>query len=245
MENHSPGESRARSFEGVVNRIQEWVDRGTFAPGDRLPPERELAESLGVSRATLKEAFRVLEHIGLVESKHGKGRFVAQIPTAAEPAGSPSRVLEYSTIMDLLQVRRFLEVPMTGLATELATPEELARIERALEVPDASLEAWLHSDIEFHIAIAAATHNVVYLRFISSQEVLLYRMALTSALLPVSGPLRDQHRQVMEAMRHRDRLEAEAAMIHHLTSAMQWARSMLSQSGAPLPTASLEGQPSR
>src|SRR5512135_2230299 len=117
------GEIKPRSFEGVVNRIQEWVDRGKLAPGDQLPPERELAESLGVSRATLKEGFRVLEHIGLVESRHGKGRYIARLKTFTAPAISPARVLEYSTVMDLLQVRRFLEVPMTGLATELATAE--------------------------------------------------------------------------------------------------------------------------
>lgn len=219
---------RTRSYEGIVDQVRQLVDTGKLRPGDRLPPERELARTLSVSRSTLKEAFRVLEHVGLVESKMGRGRYIAQPRSARSSTHALSDVLEHATIIDFLQVRRFLEVPMAGIAAELATPEDIARIGKTLEMPGDSEEASLRADTEFHLALAEATHNTVYLRFVSSEEFLLYRMAMNTRPSPVDRALlREEHIQVASAVRRHDRLDAEAAMLRHISSATQFQRSVL------------------
>lgn len=115
----------------IVNGKAE-VDSGQLRPGDRVPPERELAVALSVSRATLREAFRVLERAGLIESRIGQGRYVAELRRGHATGNAPSQALEEATILDFLEVRRLLEVPMAGLAARRASSEDIRRIEETI-----------------------------------------------------------------------------------------------------------------
>jgi GntR family transcriptional regulator, transcriptional repressor for pyruvate dehydrogenase complex len=208
---------RTRSYEAIVDQVRHLIDSGQLGPGDQLPPERDLAVSLDVSRATLREAFRVLEHMGLIESRIGHGRFVAELRPSHVPGDAPSEALEKAAIFDFLEVRRVLEVPMAGLAAERATDKNVQRIEDALNIPDSSDEIGLNSDTAFHLAMAQATHNAVYVRFFSSEFFLLYRLATTTALLPSRrGRMNLEHKEILEAIRRRDRSGAEAAMLRHM-----------------------------
>ncbi|HEX2986991.1 MAG TPA: FadR/GntR family transcriptional regulator [Chloroflexota bacterium] len=224
---------RTNSYEAIVEQVRHMIDSGVVRPGDRLPAERELAGKLAVSRATLREAFRVLEHTGLVESKIGQGRFVAQIKPYGAVTSGTARSLEGVAILDFLEVRRSLEVGMAGLAAERASAEEIANMEASLYKVPENEEVDLKADTGFHMTIAEATHNGVYKRFFSSELFLLYRLATTIRLgwewRNYNNP---EHRDVLEAIRCHDRPAAEAAMLHHISSMENRLRFVLSHPAA-------------
>jgi GntR family transcriptional repressor for pyruvate dehydrogenase complex len=201
---------------------------------------------MGVSRATLREAFRVLEHIGLVQSRPGRGWFIAEAKSVGVGVSVPSQAVEYDTILDFLQVRRFLEVPMAGVAAELANEEDIVRLETALYMPQESEEEWLRSHLEFHVVVAEATRNTVYKRFISSEEYLLYRVATTAMLSATRRPFSNEHQEVLEAIRRHDRVDAEAAMLNDISNVTRIVRSCRGQLYPPTTgTSNRPGIPSR
>ena len=205
------------AYEAISDQIKEMINAGQLRPGDRLPPERELAQLLNVGRPTLREAFRVLEHTGLVESRMGQGRFVVNLEPSVPGSAATAEALEEALILDFLQVRRLLDVPMAGLAAERATPEDFGRLEGILSVPIGQNE---DLDSSFHLALADATHSITYRKFVSSEIFLLYRMALKTAMQPLRrSDTEAEHREILDAIRLRDKGGAEAAMARHLDNA--------------------------
>lgn len=176
---------RRRLSDRVVDQFAELIASGVFAVGDKLPSERELAASLGVSRPLIREGFRTLESMGLVEVKRGVGAIVTRThPTgeAAErhPVESPlgahgetdqggvlSR-LERATILDILEAREVLEVQIVALAAERITPEESEWLREASERND----SW-DDNREFHTLLASITHNFMLERLVVMQLDLL------------------------------------------------------------------------
>ena len=120
-----------RLYEDIVTQIREKIMSGEYQPGDRLPTEREIIDSLGVSKASLREAFRVLEAEGLIISKQGGGRFVR-----AARAESFFRIvgvigpLERSQILDLLEARETIECKTAELAAKKATSEDIMALKK-------------------------------------------------------------------------------------------------------------------
>ncbi len=208
---------RTLTYEVIVDQFRNLIEERELRPGDRLPPERELALTLSVSRATLREAFRVLENAGLVTSRVGYGRFVAELQPAPEGPNTISQAIEDAGILDLLEVRRFLEVPMAGLAAERATSEDLVRMDDNLHTPLDDETRGIGLDTGFHVAIAQATRNAVYRRFVSSELFLFHRLgsAALSATQRLSLSHQD-HRRIFEAIRLRDRNAASIAMHEHI-----------------------------
>lgn len=165
----SPGQVFARpvmtvrTFEGAIERIVEGIDRARLRHGDLLPREADLAEQLGISKPTLRQALRVLERAGLLEVRQGKGGgiFVASdlIPFDAI-LGSVS--LEADFIVDVLRGRRVIETGVTEVATEVAREEDFEELARANELlrrhlGDRSLV--MRADAMFHRAVVRAAHN--------------------------------------------------------------------------------------
>lgn len=218
------------TYEAIVDQFRHMIEGGELRPGDRLPPERELALTLSVSRATLREAFRVLENAGLVTSRVGCGRFVAEPQPSREGLSTVSQAIEDAAIFDLLEVRHFLEVPMAGLAAERATHEDLARIEENLRTPLDDNPTGIGLDTGFHVAVAQATRNSVYRRFVSSELFLFHRLgsAVLSATQRLDLSHRD-HRKIFEAIRLRNRSAASAAMHEHIENIKKNLRKGLQQ----------------
>ena len=150
--------------EQTANRILDMIlVEKRFQPGDKLPNEMELAQELGISRVTLREAVRILCTRGIVEIQRGRGTFV----TANEPAAdlSPLGSLAVSN-RDLLEIRMMVEPTAAYYAAKRATPEEKKRIhelsdkiEDAINVQHADLQERLRLEQDFHNAIATASHN--------------------------------------------------------------------------------------
>ena len=152
-----------RIYEKVVEKLKESISRGDILPGDPLPSERQLMDDFGVSRSSLREAFRVMELLGLIESVPGKGRFVRHPKSPAEDEKIIR--LEDSAVLELMEARRILDPAIAAESAMRATSSDLTRMLRVLtstekRLGDPNLRA--QADFDFHLALAEATHNFVF-----------------------------------------------------------------------------------
>lgn len=216
-----------RLARAVVRQVELLILRGILRPGERLPSERELAERLGVSRPSLREAIGDLADRGLLEIRPGAGAFVAGVLGSAFSPALVRLFAEHDeAVLDYVAFRRDIE----GLAAERAAragsdtdlqviAAVFARMEAAHAKRDPSDEAEL--DAAFHMAIVEASHNVIMLHMLRSmydllrQGVFYNRQALFRSRI-TREQLLDQHRAILNALLARDPAGARAAVEAHL-----------------------------
>ena len=210
----------------ATERLTDFVLRAGLKTGWRLPPEHELCAKLGVGRSTLREATKVLESRGLIKRVQGKGVHVIDGSRKAT-----ADLLQLSlrrgavSYEELFEVRTIFEVQAAALAAERATPEDLARMERELKVMqaiDTRDEQYIDADLNFHVAVAAATHNRV-LSLIVDTILPLLRDAIVATLHEEKRPelRRHHHAHILEAIRSGDARAASEAMARHLAAGKQ------------------------
>ena len=113
-----------RLYESVIEQIMNLIKNNKLKPGDKLPPERELAEKLSISRGSLREAFRVLESRGLIKSKPGGGRYIREIrKNGHNSTENIISSLEKSSILELLEAREMFEVKIAKIAAQKPLPK--------------------------------------------------------------------------------------------------------------------------
>jgi GntR family transcriptional regulator, transcriptional repressor for pyruvate dehydrogenase complex len=214
--------------QSVVRQIEELILRGILRPGERLPSERDLAEKLGVSRPSLREAIGELAEAGLLASKAGSGVFVAEVLGSAF---SPALVRLFATheeaVFDYIAFRRDMEglaaerAARLGSATDLQVIDTIFRkMEAAHQKRDPSDEAQL--DAAFHMAIIEASHNVIMLHMLRSMFDLLldgvfYNRQVMFRNRVTREQLLDQHRAMNDAVQARDAIAARRAVEAHLS----------------------------
>ncbi|MEH6829875.1 FCD domain-containing protein [Sulfitobacter sp.] len=212
----------------VVRQVEELILRGILQPGKRLPSERELAERLGVSRPSLRDAIAQLQDAGLLASKPGAGVFVADVlGSAFSPALTALFARHDEATMDYLSFRRDMEGLAAERAARLGSDTDLAvisaiftKMEAAHDSRNAEDEAVL--DAQFHMAIIEASHNVVMLHMMRSMYELLrggvfYNRQVMFKQQTKRTVLLDQHRAILDALIARDADGARAAVEAHLT----------------------------
>jgi GntR family transcriptional regulator, transcriptional repressor for pyruvate dehydrogenase complex len=210
---------RTRLYEQVAGQISSWINDNGLAAGDRLPPERELAQRLGVSRATLSQALVALEVIGVVEVRHGDGTVV----TAGHRQST--RIVEAirshaDRLPEIIETRDALETKIAALAAARRTDDDLARIDDALDFMAAEVEAGsrgVEGDERFHGAVTAASHSLLLAHLMDEIGDLIRETRLESLGQP--GRPQDSlagHRAVAEAIRAGDPEAAAAAMHAHV-----------------------------
>jgi DNA-binding FadR family transcriptional regulator len=217
-----------RLYEQVAGQVTDLVARGEFKPGDRLPPERDLAKLLGVSRPTVREAMIALEIAGLVEVRVGAGAFVTD---KAGANGVNGRLFEGvgSSPLELIAARRTIEPEVAALAAQLATPEEIAAIAETVTMIAAAPDTAAHraADHKFHLRIGLASHNNILTTIVDECWAEMYspmfeRMgAITGLIITRCSPQqRDttvaEHEAVYRAIAAHDPDAARAAMDAHL-----------------------------
>ena len=232
----SPNRDRAGPFEPVgvervadtvVMQIEDLIVTGALRPGRKLPPERELAETLGVSRPKLREAMHRLEDAGLIEVRRSDGAFVREL---SGPVLAPAMVAlcarHPEAFRDFLDYRREQEALAARFAAERATPDDMAAISAAMEAMEAEFahgrpQDAARFDLDFHMAVIEAAHNAMLLHVMRSVHDLmargvfakrdrLYRAAETREALLA------QHRAIAEAIRAGDPDAAATAAVAHI-----------------------------
>lgn len=210
---------RTRLYEQVAGQITAWIEANGLRAGDRLPPERELATRLGVSRATLSQALVALEVIGVVVVRHGDGTVLT------EASHGQQRIVEAirahaDRLPEVIETRDALETKIAGLAAQRRTDEDLARIDDALTAMADDIEAGgrgVEGDERFHGAVTAAAHSLLLARLMDEIGDLIKETRIES----LSQPGRPQnslagHRAIAEAIRAGDPQAAAAAMHAHV-----------------------------
>lgn len=211
----------------VVRQIEQLILRGILRPGERLPSERDLADKMGVSRPSLRDAIAELAERGLLVSRAGSGIFVAEVlGSAFSPALTQLFATHDEAVFDYISFRRDMEglaaerAATFGSETDLKLIDTIfGKMEVAHQKRDPSDEAQL--DAEFHMAIIEASHNVIMLHMLRSMFDLLrqgvfYNRQMMFRNRMTRDQLLDQHRAINAAIQARDPEAARAAVAAHM-----------------------------
>lgn len=217
-----------RLYEEIVEQIKQLITDGKLKPGDRLLAERELAEQFQVSRASVREAIRTLEMLGVIDIRPGEGTFVRGTETddIIRPLAMFLAV-ERSSLLDMFEMRRIFETATARLAAERATEEELDHIGAMLDKMRERLnvldpEKGEEYDAAFHYAVAESTHNSLLTKLFKtvSEEFAkansVARRQLYHDNIQNAQKIIDQHNEILEAIRTRSPKKASEAMLAHL-----------------------------
>jgi len=210
-----------RIYAEIVRQIRALIADGQLKSGDRLPPERDLAERFRVSRTSVREALRTLESLGLIEIRAGEGTFVREI--SVESLIEPLALViltQREGIAELYEARRLIEPVIAALAATRATLDEVAELRRILEEQAREVEAGrtgVTQDAAFHTTLVHSTHNRAIARIVSALVDLLTQSREESLLTP-GRPVRSHqdHRRILAAIEARDEVAARQAMLDHL-----------------------------
>ncbi len=205
-------------YQRVANSIVAEIRSGKYPRGERLPPERELAEEFGVSRPTVREAMIALEIRGIVEARRGSGIYVVE----AAPADTNATEQDIGPF-EVTEARRLFEGESAALAAAIITDEEIAKLEGLLAILGANTtsEVGERADRDFHIAIADATRNSAISSVIETLWDMRYKSPMCMKMFDrarAAGvqPRFDDHSQILKALKARDPHAARAAMRSHL-----------------------------
>lgn len=216
-----------RIYMKIVDQIRAMIERGELRPGQRLPPERVLAEQFRVSRPSVREALSALEIMGLVDSQHGDGTYVTDIPPALrrEP-----QLLDDIGPSELLRAREAIECSIVGVAAREAIDTDVAALREVLAEMDAMLtrgQFSMEADRAFHVGVARATHNALLIE-VGEYVANMMRQRLWGAITSRNLKRPDraakyvgEHRRIYAAIVRHDEAAAVQEMRNHLQGVMR------------------------
>lgn len=215
---------RSGITELVVQRIKELLQQGELKAGSRLPPERELADMLGISRPSLRTALKALSVMGIIRAKPGAGTFIAEsLPEIfAEPMEFMT-LIQNTQMGELFEARRIIETGLVELAAERATSEHLKALSGEIEGMRKTLndpEKFLQHDVRFHQALAAASGNRIMAGMMDTVAALLLQVRRESiARATDKEDAVEWHEQIYDAVRQGEVRHAKELLTAHLVSA--------------------------
>lgn len=213
-------------YEEIMGQLKEMIFRGELKPGERLPSEREMSESMGVSRASVREALTALEAIGIVDIRPGEGTFVRQTSNfeTFEPLAFVL-ALERNPGAQMMEVRRVLETESAALAALRADENKLRKIRQSLDNmrSAASTQLAVEYDLKFHFAIAEATQNSILLRIMNTVADLMHHTFRSDredlfANHRQACIILSEHEAIYEAIRERNPQKAKKKMLEHINN---------------------------
>jgi GntR family transcriptional repressor for pyruvate dehydrogenase complex len=217
----TPLDKQLSVAETISAEILNLLRQKELRPGDKLPPERELADILGVSRPSLREALRALSIMKIVEVRQGDGTYV----TALKPEELVEHLefvflLDDSTMQQLFEARKIVEVGNAALAAQRITDDEIAALEDCQVRMEHNLrnsDQFLRADVELHEIVTSATRNPMLQRFMASVHTLgSASRQRTVGLQGMTESTIEHHRQIIAALKDHDPEAASAAMLRHL-----------------------------
>lgn len=209
-----------------MTALVRLIDQRNYAPGERLPSERELAERFGVGRGVVREVLSVLEGLRYLERRPNSGIYLNVAPERISLEtltlfSGLNLTLSTEQLAQTMEVRRIIEVQAVILAAQRRTDEDIANIggivARFDEAIDNSIESVANLDYEFHMAMFRATHNLVLMQLVSP----FYIMSESRRLLFFKDKERSrasnaQHKQIFSALADQDAERAKAVMSDHI-----------------------------
>jgi GntR family transcriptional repressor for pyruvate dehydrogenase complex len=211
--------TRPRLYERVASEILAWVTENGLKVGDRLPPERELATRLGVSRATVSQALVAMEVVGVLAVRHGEGAILVESPGASKIVAALRRHAQ--RLPEVIEAREAMETKLAALAAVRRTDEDLAAMDAALDTMERDIETGgrgVEGDELFHAAVTAAGHSPLLATLMAEISDLIKETRIESLSQP--GRPADSlvgHRRIVDAIRARDPQAAGTAMQEHVT----------------------------
>lgn len=211
-------------YEKVIQQITDKISSGEYKPGDYLPTERELSEMMDVSRASVREALRVLEYIGLIECKPKNGTNIVYV--SPEILANRLHTIDIrssnSNFESLIELRETLEPKIAEIAAQKATDEDIKLIQKHIyNLGDEGIDEdeFENSDALFHLYIAQASKNIFFIRIM---EMLFEMLKEVRKKTVISYHRREgifeEHKLIFESIQSRDIEKSAMAMKQHLTN---------------------------
>ncbi len=213
-------------YEEIVEQLKGMITKGELKPGDKLPSERDMAEALGVSRTSVREALTALEAIGILAVRSGEGTFVRQtnISETFEPLALVLAV-ERNPGAQMMEVRRVLETESAALAALRASETNLEKIRDNLHKMKTatSVASAVEYDLKFHFSIAEATQNTILLRIMNTVADLMHHTFRTNREKlfadAIMGPqIIAEHEAIFQAILIRNPEQARQNMLEHINN---------------------------
>lgn len=242
MPNHvkiRPLAAERKLSRGLFEQLAEQIKSGRLAPGARLPTEHALTRAARVSRTVVREAVAALRAEGLVITRQGVGAFVSAEPQHTPFRIEPERMQTLADTLNVMELRLGVEIESAGIAAGRASRAQLRAIGLALEAIERAAAAGksaVDEDLAFHRAIADATGNPEFPRFLQfigrhliprrTVSGLPERMGGQKAYLAL---IQEEHRRIFEAIRGRDPAAAREAMRRHLTRSLERYRKLAAE----------------
>jgi GntR family transcriptional repressor for pyruvate dehydrogenase complex len=218
-----------KTYKQIVEQIISMVQSGELKSGDKLPGEREISQMLGASRASIREAFRSLEILGILEVRQGGGTYMTRFSIAPFlNAIAPLFLQDVDVMGDMMDFRILLEGEAVKAAAEHASDETVAGMQKALEVmAGGDTQAAEQADIDFHMSIFSATGNRVFMLAGECLSYILYisihtsRTALTHDKA-IARRWLEEHTGIFEAVRNHEPEAAQQRLRAHLTGVRKY-----------------------
>jgi GntR family transcriptional regulator, transcriptional repressor for pyruvate dehydrogenase complex len=217
---------KTRLYEEVVGQLHQLIDDGRLKAGDRLPSERELAETFRVSRSSVREAIKTLENQGMVISRPGSGTFITAVNVEAIIPPLASLLSRgKDALVDLFEMRCLVEPGIAALAAERATPADILRLKEICAAQEQEINrdtSAVDSDAAFHLTIGRATHNAALQRLVASIVEILKPIREKSLQTPSRAHKSlASHREILVAIERHDPELARQAMQRHIQAVEQ------------------------
>jgi DNA-binding FadR family transcriptional regulator len=234
-----PLASARKLSRGLFEQLAEQIKSGRLAPGSRLPTEEALTRAARVSRTVVREAVAALRAEGLVITRQGVGAFVSAEPQRAPFRIEPERLESLADILNVMELRLGVEIESAGIAAERASRAQVKAIGAALETiarAAAAGQSAVDEDLAFHRAIAEATGNPEFARFLQFiGRHLIPRRTVTGLPERMGGReaylalIQEEHRRIYEAIRDGQPGAAREAMRRHLTRSLERYRKLAAE----------------
>ncbi|POH61257.1 FadR/GntR family transcriptional regulator [Arthrobacter glacialis] len=217
----------------AITRIKEMIISGELCAGDRLPPEKELSEKLGLSRSSLREAVKALEIIRVLDVRRGDGTYV----TSLEPKLLTEAMTfivdlhQDESILDIFEVRRILEPAAAAIAAGRITPEQIAALRATMENinDETSVESLVDHDLVFHELIATAANNSYLSSVLDGLSSSTVRARIWRGLTQEKAVDRtlSEHAAIIEALERGDAELTKSLLTVHISGVEHWLRQAL------------------
>ena len=234
-----PAQSRARE---LIGRLTEEIAGRRLSPGSRLPTEQQMMAAFGVSRTVVREAVAALRAEGLVETRQGLGAFVSRDGQRRPFRIEPGEVRELADLLNVMELRTAVETEAAGIAAERATARARSGVARALAALEAAIErggAAVDEDFAFHKAIAEATGNPQFPRFLEflgrfiiPRQTVRFAARRAENFGAYLARIQAEHRRIDAAIRAADAAAAREAMRAHLMDSLRRYQAF-AKTGAP------------